>query len=259
MEMKDNPIVEIQNVSFSYNKNQSKILDSVNATIRRGKFTVVLGKNGSGKSTLLRILSGIKPFDSGSIKIMGKEFEELSLIERAKIMSFLSQNHKPVFPFKVSEVVLTGRAPYSGYFPSKNDNQKVYESLNKLELLQLKDRIYSELSGGEQQLVMIARIIAQETKLLFLDEPISHLDFNNQIRVIKLLKKMVSEGYSIVVSLHDPNFAFLAGDDFLLINDGRIILTENEKPWENKELNEIFNKDILKFDYRNKTLFIPDL
>lgn len=259
MEMTKNPIVDIQNVSFTYNKNQSKILDSVNGRIRIGKFTVVLGKNGSGKSTLLRILSGINSIESGSVKIMGKELNDLSLIERAKIMSFLPQNHKPVFPFKVSEVVLTGRAPYSGYFPSKYDIQKVNDSLDKLELLHLKSRIYSELSGGEQQLVMLARIIAQETKLLFLDEPISHLDFNNQIRVIKLLKKMVSEGYSIVISLHDPNFAFLAGDDFLLINDGRIILTENERPWENKELNEIFNKDILKIDYKNKTLFIPDL
>jgi iron complex transport system ATP-binding protein len=106
---------------------------------------------------------------------------------------------------------------------------------------------------------MIARIIVQETRIIFMDEPVSHLDFNNQIRIIKLLKNMVSEGYSIIISLHDPNFAFLAGDEFLLINDGKIMKTDRQRPWENNEINQIFGQDILKINYKDKKLFIPDL
>ena len=252
-------VVEISNLSFSYGKQQVNILNDVNAKIYEGCLTIVLGKNGSGKSTFLRLISGLLLNRSGSIKIYGKELNEIRNYDRARLLSFLPQNHKSVFPFKVSDVVLTGRAPYSGFFPNSKDIQKAHNALSKLNLIHLKDRIYSELSGGEQQLVMISRIIAQETKLIILDEPISHLDFNNQIRVIKLLKKMVAEEFTIVISIHDPNLAFLSGDDFLLVNGGKIICPDNEKPWENSELNEVFNKDISKLDYKNKKLFIPEI
>ena len=258
MAMIRSEIIKIRDVNFSYD-HRRKIIDNVSSDISGGTFTVILGKNGSGKSTLIRLLTGMNKICSGSIKIDGKELSEISLSDKARLFSFLPQSHNPVFPYKVHDVVLTGRSPYSGFLPGKKDHLKVGETLEKLELPYLKNRVYSQLSGGEQQLVMIARIIVQETRIIFMDEPVSHLDFNNQIRIIKLLKNMVSEGYSIIISLHDPNFAFLAGDEFLLINDGKIMKTDKYRPWGCEEINEIFSQDILRINYKDKKLFIPDL
>jgi iron complex transport system ATP-binding protein len=258
MAMIRSEIIKIRDVNFSFD-HRRKMIDNINVDISGGALTVILGKNGSGKSTLLRLLTGMNKISSGSIKIEGKELSEIRLSDKARLFSFLPQSHKPVFPYKVHDVVLTGRSPHSGFLPGKNDHFKVEETLEKLEIPYLKNRIYSQLSGGERQLVMIARIIVQETRIIFMDEPVSHLDFNNQIRIIKLLKNMVSEGYSIIISLHDPNFAFLAGDEFLLINDGKIMKTDRQRPWENNEINQIFGQDILKINYKDKKLFIPDL
>lgn len=256
--MTGNAIIEIRDVSFSYYKHRN-ILENITAEINPRCLTVILGKNGSGKSTLIRIMAGMQAISSGSVKINGMELSQISLINRSRLFSFLPQSHKAVFSFKVIDVVLTGRSPYSGFFPGKKDIDKAVNTLEDLKIEHLKDRLYTELSGGEQQLIMIARMITQETRIIFMDEPISHLDFNNQIRIIKLLKKMVNEGYTIIISIHDPNFAFLSGDEFLLINDGKIMKTDRYRPWENNEINEIFNKDIKKIDFRNKQLFIPDL
>ncbi len=141
------PLIEIKDLSFGYNKNQ-EIISKTSCSVTANRFTVIMGRNGSGKSTLLRLTSGILPYQTGSIKIKGTELNKLKPGQRARHIGFLAQQHKAVFPFRVSEVVLTGRSPYITYLPGKDDQYEAARAMELAGIYGLKDRIYSELSGG---------------------------------------------------------------------------------------------------------------
>lgn len=254
--MKGTPIISIDNLSFNYGHNQT-VISEVCCNITENTFTVIMGKNGSGKSTLLRLLGGIMPYHTGSIKIGNVELEELRLNERAKLIGFLPQYHKPVFPFKVSEVVLTGRASYVQFLPKKSDEYQVDKALGLIGISSLKNRVYSELSGGEQQLVMIARLMAQQPKILLLDEPISHLDYHNQIRILKLIKELVLTDITVVAVLHDPNMAYLFGEKFIYVHDRKVHEVNDKKAWEHQLVHKIFDNQLFPVEHQGKTVFIP--
>lgn len=251
-------MIEIQALNFSYDENKSVIF-GVDLAVYRNLFTVILGQNGSGKSTLLKCMSGILPYHSGNIAVKGSELKHLSVKERAKIIAYLPQQHKPVFPFSVFDVVLTGRVSYVRQVPSKHDEYEALESIRTVGIEHLKGRIYSELSGGEQQLAMIARILAQKPEVLLLDEPISHLDYNNQIMVISMLKKLVAGGMTVVAVLHDPNMAFLCGDEFVYVHQSRVHKVTEKKPWQHPLTAEIFHNNIRFFEHSDTCVFIPQL
>lgn len=252
------PIIAIDGLSFGFEK-RNEILSNVNCSISENSFTVIMGKNGSGKSTLLRLISGIIPYSSGSIKLFNQELKKLKLKERARFLGFLPQHHKAIFPFKVSEVVLTGRASYIQFSPKKSDIYQADKAMELAGISPLKNRIYSELSGGEQQLVMIARLLAQQPKALLLDEPISHLDYNNQIRILKMLKELVANNISVIAVLHDPNMAFLFGEKFIYCHNKKAHAINTDKAWEHKLVSEIFNTNLQSFEHEGKAVFIPQL
>jgi iron complex transport system ATP-binding protein len=256
MAMKGIPIISIENLSFGYGHNRAVISDA-SCNISENTFTVIIGKNGSGKSTFLRLLGGIVPYHKGSIKVSSVELNELKLIERAKKVGFLPQHHKPVFPFKVSEVVLTGRASYIQFSPKKSDEYAADKALELVGISLLRNRIYSELSGGEQQLVMIARLLAQQPKILLLDEPISHLDYHNQIRILKLIKELVSTNITVIAVLHDPNMAYLFGEKFIYVHDGQVHEVNDKKAWEHHLVDKIFDNQLFPVEYEGKYVFIP--
>ena len=258
MAMKSEPVIRVDKLNFSYGKNQSVISDAT-CGISENTFTVIMGKNGSGKSTFLRLLGGIVPYHNGSILIRNKELKEIKLIERAKMVGFLPQHHKPVFPFKVSEVVLTGRASYIHFSPKKSDELQVDKALEMVGVSSLRNRIYTELSGGEQQLVLIARLLAQQSGLLLLDEPISHLDYHNQIRILKLIKDLVSNKITVVAVLHDPNMAYLFGEKFIYVHDGEVHEVSDEKPWENPLASKMFDNQLSPIEQDGKCVFIPKI
>jgi iron complex transport system ATP-binding protein len=212
--------IEVKGVIFGYG--ETPVLRKVEAAIPEGKFTVILGKNGSGKSTLVKVLAGIVNPQKGSVMVFGKDPAAISHRERGRLIGYLPQFHRPVFPFNVEDVVLTGRAPHILAMPSPVDRDKAVSAMEKVGIGHLTGRPYTALSGGERQLVMIARVLAQEPKVVFLDEPISHLDFTNQSRILRLLKDLVSSGMTIVAVLHDPTVAFMHGDGFLFMKDGSI-------------------------------------
>ncbi len=179
----------VKDLSFGYG--EKNVLDHLDFRITPGKLTAVLGKNGSGKSTLLRLIAGfIKP-KSGSIEVFGTDLNRLSIAERAKRIGFLPQSHYPVFPFTVEEVVLTGRAAYIFSTPTNKDREKAENAIRRIGIEDLRKRPYTELSGGERQLVLIARVLAQEPKIMLLDEPLSSLDLSNQAKMLNLLKGLV--------------------------------------------------------------------
>lgn len=256
--MKSEPVIRVNKLNFSYSKNHSVISD-VTCNISENTFTVIMGKNGSGKSTFLRLLGGIVPYHNGSILVRNKELKEIKLVDRAKMLGFLPQYHKPVFPFKVSEVVLTGRASYIHFSPKKSDEIEADRALEMLGVSSLRNRVYTELSGGEQQLVMIARLLAQKPGLLLLDEPISHLDYHNQIRILKLIKDLVSNKITVVAVLHDPNMAYLFGEKFIYVHDSEVHEVHDEKPWESPLVNRMFDNQLSPIELDGKSVFIPKI
>lgn len=250
-----NKAVEIKNLSFGYNGHQ--ILQNVDVDFFRNEFTVILGRNGSGKSTLLRLMAGLLPHCTGDIKINGTQHNRLSNPVRDAKIGFLAQNHKAVFPFSVQEVVLTGRAAFINYLPGKTDHKIALDALEKTGIIHLKNRIYTELSGGEQQMVMIARLLARQPEILLLDEPISHLDYNNQIRIIHLIKELIKEGLTIISVLHDPNMAFLSGDKFVFVHNGKVEHYHGKEPWKAPLVSEIFHHNLTFIPHGEKVVFIP--
>ena len=247
--------IEVKGLSFGYR--DAGILQNASATILKDAFTVVLGQNGSGKSTLLRLIAGLLPFSAGQIRIGGKDIQALKPKERAKTIGFLAQKHKPVFPFTVEDVVLTGRSAHINLIPKKQDKAVAALSMERAGIGHLKKRFYTELSGGEQQLVMIARSLAQEPEILLLDEPISHLDYNNQLKIIQLLKQLVKEGITVVAVLHDPNMAFLFGDRFLFVHEKEVHDGAWPAPWNNPMVKKVFHENIIRVTHGDKFLLIP--
>ncbi len=248
--------IEVKNLSFAYEGQE--VLDSVNFSVETESLTFILGRNGSGKSTLLKIIAGILKAPSGEIKIYGSDNSKFTYAERARIIGFLSQQHKAVFPFSVEDVVLTGRAAYVNYIPCEQDRDAAAEAIEKAGITHLRQRNYTELSGGEQQLVMIARSLAQNPEILLLDEPTTHLDFTNQSHLLNLLRKLVSEGLTILVVMHDPNLAFMFGDDFLFMKDKKVIHPgETSRAWDNEFLSSIYYSKLETISYRGRAFLVP--
>jgi iron complex transport system ATP-binding protein len=248
--------ISVKNLNFSYGENV--VLRDINLQAPEGKFTVVLGKNGSGKSTLLKLIAGLLPYQSGHIEISGSDLKRLKISERAKLIGYLPQFHTPAFPFTVEEVVLTGRASYVFTIPGRKDREKTDEAIEKAGIKHLRQRPYTDLSGGERQLVMIARVLAQEPKVVLLDEPLSHLDLSNQVRFLALIRELVLSGLTVMTVLHDPNIAFMHADNFILIKSGAIRHRHgDESPWDASILMDLYDVQIETLPFRNRALVIP--
>jgi len=253
----DNKIIEVSDYSFSFKKDKP-IIRKAEFNIYEGKFTIIVGRNGSGKSTLLRSMAGLLADYTGSIRIFGKELSSLSLKERTKYIGFLSQQHKPVFPFKVFDVVLTGRAAFVNHTPSDKDMEYAESAMERVGISNLREKIYSELSGGEQQLVMISRALAQQPKVLLLDEPISHLDYNNQIYILKLLKDLIGKGTSITAVLHDPNMIFNFGENFVFVQNHEAREISRDIILNQSAVKEIFSENMKYLRIEDNYIFIPE-
>ena len=250
------PAIQVENLSFAYE--ERPILNDISLEIPAGQFTVLLGKNGSGKSTLMRILGGFLDFRRGKVHIMGEEIRSFSSRQRARVLGFLPQHHRPVFPFSVQDVVLTGRASYVSYIPKHEDVEISITALERVGIIHLKERPYTDLSGGEQQLVHIARVLAQQPRLILLDEPSSHLDFLNQAHLLRLIRELVDADLTVLAILHDPNSAFLYGDHFIFLKDGAVErLSAAERPWDRKFLERIYDTKMDSIPYGDRAFVVP--
>jgi len=252
-----NSAISIKNLQFNYGAHT--IFKDVSLEIKKNVLTVFLGSNGSGKSTLLRIIAGLIPCEQGRIQVNGVEIQRLSGPVRSHCIGFLGQQHRPVFPFTVYDVVLTGRVAHARFAPGSKDRRAAEEAIAEVGITELTNRPYTELSGGEQQLVMIARTLAQEPLIILLDEPTSHLDFNNQVAVLSLLKKLVNKGITIVAVLHDPNMAFLYGDDFVFVHRGAVVREERNDVWNSPIINKIYGERIERLQCGGRAVIVPAL
>jgi iron complex transport system ATP-binding protein len=187
-----------------------------------GEVLCVLGPNGGGKTTLFRTLLGLLEAQAGEVRLQGESLDALPRSEVARRMGYVPQGHAAQFAFTVRDVVLMGRTAHVGLFaaPSAADRAAAERAIEALGIGALADRVLTELSGGERQLAMIARALAQGARLLVLDEPTASLDFGNQVRVLREIRRLATEGYAVVFSSHDPGQAFLAASRVLLLARG---------------------------------------
>ncbi len=219
----DEKILEVNNISFSYDN--ELIFEDISFSINKGDVLCILGPNGTGKTTLIKCLNGLQDINSGEILINGKNIKKLSFSQISKHVGYIPQSHVPSFPFSVFDVVLMGRSPYLKLTESpREEDEKIAEkSLKTLGIYNLKDKEYTNLSGGERQLVFLARVLTQQPDILILDEPTSHLDFGNQIKLLEIVDKLAESGLSVIMSSHFPDHAFLSSTKVAIMKDKKFI------------------------------------
>ncbi len=215
----------IQVAGLELSLNGRPILQEIGFQAAPGQVTVLLGPNGSGKTTLLLCLWGHYRPARGDIKLCGQDLAGLSPRRLARLVAVVPQDHHPVFPYQVREVILLGRISRVGFFsqPTAADYEMVEDILQLLNIQHLADKPYTRISGGERKLVLIGRCLAQEPRILLLDEPTNHLDFKNQYVILKMIKDLAQEQQlTVLLTLHDPNLAALFADQVILLSGGRL-------------------------------------
>lgn len=215
--------LRILDVNFNYGARE--VLKGVTLTLEEGEFVGLMGPNGSGKTTLLKVINNILKPKSGTVMINEVEVSKLNVKELAKVFGTVSQEYETSLGFTAFDVVLMGRNPHLSRLKgeSRRDYEVTIRAMKLTNTLHLADRLFNELSGGEKQRIIIARALAQEPKVMLLDEPTSHLDINNQIEILELLKKLCREENILVIAvIHDFNLAAYYCDKIVLMKDGRI-------------------------------------
>lgn len=215
--------IEVTDLSFSYGAHE--VLKGLSFSVSDGELLCVLGQNGVGKSTLFRCLLGLQRGWRGEIRIDGRDIRRLSAREAARYLAYIPQYASPVFAYTVFQMTLMGTTSQLGTFssPGKREEERALAALDTLGISYLKDKRVGEISGGERQLTLIARAIAQDARLLIMDEPTANLDYGNQVRVMQVIEALAGEGYSILMSTHNPDQAFLYGTRVLMLKDGGIL------------------------------------
>ena len=218
-------LLQADNITFGYSTRT--VLHDVSFTIRKGEIVSLLGPNGWGKTTLLKVLLGLHhPKQGGAVRFEGRELSSINRKILARRIAYVPQFHRASFAYRVLDVVLMGRMPHKPFFArfSRDDLRLAREALEKLSILHLEDRPYTEISGGERQLALIARAMTQGAHTFIFDEPANGLDYGNQIRLLEELVNLSSEGYTFIKSTHFPDHALWVADRVLMMNRGKIVL-----------------------------------
>lgn len=217
-------MLEIRDLSFSYPT--VSVLDRVDLGLTAGTLRALFGPNGTGKTTLFRCVLGLlDPAPGGQILVDGTDIQRLTATELARLVAYVPQEHRPPFPYSVFDVVLMGRTPHLGgvFGPTRADRAIAVDAIEQIGIGPLTKRPYTALSGGQRQLVLLARALAQEARLLLLDEPTASLDFGNQLAVWRTVRRLTSEGRAALICTHDPNHVLWFCDEVSVLDrDGTI-------------------------------------
>lgn len=219
------------------------VLNDITFEVETGDILCLLGPNGVGKTTLFKSILGFLKLQGGDILLDGQDIQKWPRSRLAKVIAYVPQAHTPPFPFNVLDVVVMGRAAHLGAFtsPSKKDIAIAEEALETLNISFLKNRIYTEISGGERQMVLIARALTQQPEILVMDEPTSNLDFGNQIRVLERINHLSKKGLAVIMTSHFPNHAFICSTKVLII--------QRDSGFKQGRANEVMTEENLKAAY----------
>lgn len=216
-------LIEVRNLSFAYGRRP--ILQDIGFCIERGSLVSLLGPNGCGKTTLLKLLLGFMPARSGAVFFDGRPVRAFERRELASHIAYVPQVHRASFAYRVRDVVLMGRMPHKGFLSpfSRQDLRLADAALDKLGIGHLGERPYTEISGGERQLALIARALCQGAHTFILDEPANGLDYGNQIKLLEQLGDLASEGYTFVMSTHFPDHVLWVASQVVMLQGGSLL------------------------------------
>ncbi len=216
-------MLRVERACFSYQGR--KVLDEINLGFVKGGVVSLLGPNGSGKTTLLKIMLGLLQPKTGSVLFEGQSLETMPRKDFARRVAYVPQVHRESFAYTVEDVVLMGRLPYLSFFSaySSSDREIAEAAMQRLDILHLKERPYTEISGGERQLALIGRALTQGADVFIMDEPVNGLDYGNQMRLLNGIKRLAQQGLTFVMTTHFPDHALMTADRVILIKDGVIV------------------------------------
>ena len=236
--------VNVKNLTFYYGN--KKILNDVSLTVNSNEVLTILGPNGAGKTTLLNIIAGLTDYKFGEILLDGKQQKNIPIRLLSRLIGYVPQSIVSTFDFSVLDYVVTGCAPMIGTFqkPSEQHFETARRAIAQMGIEHLQEKSYCRISGGERQQVSIARVIAQKPSYILMDEPTSHLDYGNQIRVLKMIKELAENGFGVVFTTHNP-------DHVLLLNHKVAVLDKNGSLCFGKP-EDVINEDYLSLLYGTK-------
>ncbi len=216
--------ISISGLAFSYGPGSHQLHD-VSLSVAEAELCCLLGPNGAGKTTLIRCVLGLLRPDAGSLMVAGRDVASLSARQLARLVAYVPQNTTTVFPFTALEMVTMGRTPHLATLgaPSRSDRTVAMSTLEGLGAGHFAHRPFQRLSGGERQLTMLARALAQEASVLILDEPTGALDYGNEVRILQAISELVTRGATVLMTTHQPNHALTWAHHAALIDAGRVI------------------------------------
>lgn len=255
-------MLEIKNVSCGYNK--IAIVNNISFSASKGEVICILGANGIGKTTLFKTILGSLDLLHGEILLHNKNILSFTQVQLAKSIGYVPQAHTPPFPFSVLDVVVMGRTAHLSLFssPSESDFEIARQALIELNIAHLTDKIYTEISGGERQLVLIARTLAQNPEILIMDEPTANLDFGNQINILNKISSLAKKGLSVILTTHFPDHVFLCSTKVVVIkNENEVLVGKAEDIITQELLKEIYGIKIsvekITVDNRETIICVP--
>lgn len=208
-----------------FNRGKRLILKSMDISLEKSQFIGLIGPNGTGKSTLLRLMAGLMKPNAGTIFFKNQSISEMTALEVAKAITYMPQSTVLDYEFTVSQVVLMGRHPHrkKWQFSQKDDEQQAEKAIKQTGIYHLRDRYITSLSGGERQLVFLAKAIAQQSEVILLDEPTSDLDIYHQVQIAEVIRELVKEGKAVLAAIHDINLATRYCDQLVLMGNGELV------------------------------------
>ena len=219
-------MIRISDLHFRHPNTPGPVLQGISLQAQQGRLTTILGPNGCGKSTLFKCIAGLWKPERGGIAFGKTSILNCSHEERARLIAVVPQDHEPPFPYSVFDAVLMGRAAHVGMFssPSKKNRRAAEEAMTEVGINHLRHKTYTKISGGERQMVLVARALAQDAPAMLFDEPTSHLDFRNQVLVLRKIREIIAlRRVTAILTIHDPNAAMFFSDSVVLIKDGRVV------------------------------------